>query len=121
MQAIEQGIIFDTTKERFAALEKEKKGDTIYEINSKYASLNNSKFVKLFGVYFNYTDVAYADVSEVKIFDNRMFISFTHNIMMWGSTPQMIFEIDIESGNLYYLTYMSGSSFYFYNINGNPI
>lgn len=99
----------------------DEKGDTIYEINSKYASLNNSKFVKLFGVYFNYTDVAYADVSEVKIFDNRMFISFTHNIMMWGSTPQMIFEFDIESGNLYYLTYMSGSSFYFYNINGNPI
>lgn len=90
-------------------------GETIYEIDSKYASLNNPKFVELFAVYFNYTDVAYADVSTVKIFNNKMYIAFSHNIMMWGSTPQMIFEFDIESGNLYYLTYMRASDFYFFD------
>lgn len=87
MQAIEQGIIFDTTKERFAALEKEKKELEITILQEKIRKPFLTKEQIRFGIEkFGKLDIATKEgkqrlidgfINAIYVYDDK--ITFTFN------------------------------------------
>ncbi len=95
---------------------EDKEGNTIYSVSSGYAERNNKKFIELFCAYFDVADGGViANTTGVYQFNNRLFISFDRHLFPLGRTASMIFELDLESGNLSYLTY-TFNNFYIHSI-----
>lgn len=106
MQAIEQGIIFDTTKERFAALEKEKKELEITILQEKIKKPFLTKEQIRFGIEkFGKLDIAPKEgkqrlidgfINAIYVYDDK--ITFTFNYKD-GTRTVMLSELSDGKNN----------------------
>lgn len=106
MQAIEQGIIFDTTKERFAALEKEKKELEITILQEKIRKPFLTKEQIRFGIEkFGKLDISTKEgkqrlidgfINAIYVYDDR--ITFTFNYKD-GTRTVMLSELSDGKNN----------------------
>lgn len=106
MQAIEQGIIFDTTKERFAALEKEKKELEITILQEKIRKSFLTKEQIRFGIEkFGKLDISTREgkqrlidgfINAIYVYDDK--ITFTFNYKD-GTRTVMLSELSDGKNN----------------------
>lgn len=106
MQAIEQGIIFDTTKERFAALEKEKKELEITIFQEKIKKPFLTKEQIRFGIErFGKIDISTKEgkqrlidgfINAIYVYDDK--ITFTFNYKD-GTRTVMLSELSDGKSN----------------------
>lgn len=106
MQAIEQGIIFDTTKERFAALEKEKKELEITILQEKIKKPFLTKEQIRFGIEkFGKLDISTKEgkqrlidgfINAIYVYDDK--ITFTFNYKD-GTRTVMLSELSDGKNN----------------------
>ncbi len=93
---------------------EDKEGNALYSVNSEYAQEHSKKYTELFRLYY---DNVWAEIDCAESYKNRLFISFSNSILMWWRTPRMIFEFDLETGDMKYLTYVdSYVGYYIYSI-----
>lgn len=93
---------------------EDKEGNALYSVNSEYAQAHSKKYTELFRLYY---DNVWAEIDCAESYENRLFISFSNSILMWWRTPRMIFEFDLETGDMKYLTYVdSYVGYYIYSI-----
>ena len=106
MNAIEQGIIFDTTKERFAALEKEKKELEITILQEKIKKPFLSKAQIRFGIEkFKQLDVTTNEgkqklidgfINSIYVFDDKLTFTFNYKD---GTRTVMLSELSDSKNN----------------------
>ena len=106
MQAIEQGIIFDTTKERFAALEKEKKELEITILQEKIKKPFLTKEQIRFGIEkFGKLDIATKEgkqrlidgfINAIYVYDDKITFAFNYKD---GTRTVMLSELSDGKNN----------------------
>ncbi len=106
MQAIEQGIIFDTTKERFAALEKEKKELEITILQEKIKKPFLTKEQIRFGIEkFGKLDISTKEgkqrlidgfINAIYVYDDKITFAFNYKD---GTRTVMLSELSDGKNN----------------------
>ena len=106
MQAIEQGIIFDTTKERFAALEKEKKELEITILQEKIRKPFLTKEQIRFGIEkFGKLDISTKEgkqrliegfINAIYVYDDKITFAFNYKD---GTRTVMLSELTDGKSN----------------------